>query len=95
MPFIFIPNAFTPNNDGINDVFLPSVNGPITRARLDVFDRWGELIFSTENTAAGWNGESNGTAVQDAVYSWTLTYKAVTSEGVQQEFLTGHVTLLR
>lgn len=94
-PYIHVPNAFTPNNDDINDVFLPVIDGDLRAYRLDVHDRWGELIFSSAAPGDAWDGTYNGTAVQDGVYVWTLTYRAESSEGKKQGTLRGHVTLLR
>ncbi len=93
--YIHVPNAFTPNDDGINDVFLPVVAGPVDRFQLDIFDRWGERIHSTENRNAGWDGTYAGVLSQDGIYVWTLTYRVLGPEGVKSERLTGHVTLLR
>lgn len=94
-PLIHVPNAFTPNGDGMNEVFLPVVSGAFDAYELLIFDRWGEAIFSSASPQGSWDGLVNGTPAQDGVYVWTIRYKAVTDEGVVQERLTGHVTLLR
>jgi len=94
-PLIHIPNAFSPNGDGMNDVFLPVIAGDMDALELLIFDRWGSVIFTANAPGAGWNGEVNGTPAQDGVYVWMLTYKALTDGGVVQKRLTGHVTLLR
>ena len=87
--------ASPPNGDGINDVFWPVINGDLAEYELDIFDRWGELIFRTQAPNEGWDGEFKGAAVQDGVYAWTIHYKAFGAEGVEQERLFGHVTLVR
>ncbi|MCC7502902.1 MAG: gliding motility-associated C-terminal domain-containing protein [Flavobacteriales bacterium] len=94
-PFVHVPNSFTPNGDGINEVFAPMVVGSFIRYELTIFDRWGEAIFSSSEPGKAWDGMVRGTPVQDGVYVWTLAYKAVSDEGVDQQRLTGHVTLLR
>ncbi len=94
-PDVHVPNGFTPNGDGINDVFGPVVYGRFVTYEFAVFDRWGERIFTTDQPGLPWDGSYNGTAVQDGVYVWTLRYKALGEDGVTQERLTGHVTLLR
>ena len=94
-PFVHVPNSFTPNGDGINEVFAPVVVGSFIRYELTIFDRWGEAIFSSSEPGKAWDGLVRGTPVQDGVYVWTLAYKAVSDEGVDQQRLTGHVTLLR
>ncbi|MBL7952921.1 MAG: gliding motility-associated C-terminal domain-containing protein [Flavobacteriales bacterium] len=93
--YIFVPNTFTPNGDGDNDLFLPSIAGPLDRYQLDIFDRWGERIHTTDDRSAGWDGQYNGVAAQDGVYVWTLHYRVLGPEGVKNERLVGHVTLLR
>ena len=94
-PFVHVPNSFTPNGDGINEVFAPVVVGGFVRYELTIFDRWGEAIFSSTEPGKAWDGLVRGTPVQDGVYVWTLAYKALSDEGVDQQRLTGHVTLLR
>ncbi|HMQ76640.1 MAG TPA: gliding motility-associated C-terminal domain-containing protein, partial [Flavobacteriales bacterium] len=94
-PYIYVPNAFTPDNDGMNDVFSPSVEGHLLQLTLDVFDRWGERIVTRELGDLSWDGTVNGMPAPDGVYPWVLRYKAMSRDGVRQERLTGHVTLLR
>jgi gliding motility-associated-like protein len=94
-PFVHVPNAFTPNGDGFNEAFVPVVDGVFESFELQVFDRWGERIFITASPGEAWDGTANGTPVQDGVYVWVLRYKALSVDGVVQERLTGHVTLLR
>ena len=58
--YIYTPNAFTPNNDGINDVFLPIINGfDSEKFSMFIFDRWGNLVFESQNLNLGWNGLSS------------------------------------
>lgn len=72
----FIPNAFTPNGNGLNDVFAPKFYG-ITEYRMLIFDRWGNQIFKTENMTEGWNGRVNGVGaeVQQDVYVYKIFTK--------------------
>jgi gliding motility-associated-like protein len=66
-PKIFYPTAFTPNADGLNDYFL--VSGQyIVDFRMNIFNRWGELIFSTGDITAGWDGRLNGKLVEEGTY---------------------------
>ncbi|MCB0795585.1 MAG: gliding motility-associated C-terminal domain-containing protein [Flavobacteriales bacterium] len=81
------PNAFTPNGDGANDIFLPVVLGARLYA-LSIFDRWGQLIYSTDDPNQGWDGAG----APDGLYlykAWLAEYSAVRKEFV------GMVTLLR
>ncbi|MCB0543895.1 MAG: gliding motility-associated C-terminal domain-containing protein, partial [Saprospiraceae bacterium] len=93
-PF-YAPNIFSPNDDGINDlwqVFLPCA---WLDFRLDVFDRWGNLVFSADDPEKGWNGRSKGKIAMPGVYVWRLTW---TGEryGEQKTYRDeGDVTLLR
>lgn len=93
---IFVANAFTPNGDDINDWFRPSVIGVEEDwYRFLVFDRWGELVFSTDDPDQAWNGGMNndGKPLPDGVYVWTLRAKdQFTTESAE---LVGTVTLLK
>jgi gliding motility-associated-like protein len=71
---VYIPNSFTPNGDGLNDVFKVSLYG-IRSYRLDIFDRWGEHLFSTSDLGAGWNGIYLGRPCQMDVYVYRLKYE--------------------
>jgi gliding motility-associated-like protein len=70
----FIPNAFTPNGDGVNDFFMVyGVN--IKQMKLLIFDRWGLLLFETTDQGNGWDGTYKGARVQEDVYVWKLVYE--------------------
>lgn len=94
---IFIPNSFTPNGDGVNDLFFP-VGNNIASVRLTVFDRWGARIFDGKDGNAAWDGTMNGQVVQNGVYVWKLNYRYF--EDVQQSIIgpamerMGHVTVV-
>jgi len=70
---IFIPNAFTPNDDNKNDVFKVS-GANVKDFELLIFNRWGEQIYRTTDITQGWDGKVNGRKVQIDVYVWKLTY---------------------
>ncbi|MBL7955912.1 MAG: gliding motility-associated C-terminal domain-containing protein [Flavobacteriales bacterium] len=93
--YVHVPNSFTPNNDGLNDVFLPVIDGPLDSYQLEIFDRWGERIHSTNAREEGWDGAYSGVASQDGVYVWKLAFRVLAPEGVRSEARIGHVTLLR
>lgn len=91
----FFPNAFTPDNDGINDVFLPK-GIYITQYRLLIFDRWGRTIFVSEDPLKGWDGKNNGEDTPEGVYIWLATFSHDYGDNiVRQLTLNGSVTLLR
>jgi gliding motility-associated-like protein len=91
---IFIPNAFTPNNDGFNDAFNPKFFG-IVKMELLIFNRWGDLIARVDETnKIGWNGLDDKTAekCKTDVYVWKMKY--TTALGNTEE-TNGKVTLMR
>lgn len=73
----YIPTAFTPNGDGLNDVFrivgLPPEH--ITDFNLQVFNRWGEVIFSTRDIEEGWDGSLKGEDCPEGLYVWAIYYR--------------------
>jgi gliding motility-associated-like protein len=71
---LFMANAFTPNGDGTNDRYVPGFNCNLTGFTLQIYDRWGMLVFETSNPDITWDGTHQGQpAVQD-VYVWKLEY---------------------
>jgi len=88
---IFIPNAFTPNGDGNNDVLYVYGN-TIQKLTFSVYDQWGELQFRTTNKAAGWDGTYKGHAQPVGVYVY---YAEVTLDNGQVVKKKGTVTLIR
>ncbi len=88
----WIPNCFTPDNDLLNDFYMPIAIGVINY-EFEIFDRWGELIFKTNNPKQGWNGNYKGKECKQDVYVWRITFKNVVSE--KREIHYGHVTLLK
>lgn len=89
---VFVPNAFTPNGDGKNDVFRPSLNGIKKLNYFNVYNRWGELVFSTSDKNFSWDGKWKGQPMSAGSYVWIL--KAVDLEGKFYQ-LRGTVTLIR
>jgi gliding motility-associated-like protein len=89
---LYVPNAFTPNNDGTNDVFYAYGN-QVTEFQMQVFDRWGNLIFASESLSLGWDGRANdGSEIaQQDVYVYKILVKD--HHGKKHEYL-GHVSLL-
>jgi gliding motility-associated-like protein len=70
---IWIPNAFTPNGDGNNEVFLPYIEN-VDLYRFMIFNRWGELIFETKDKYLGWDGTFNGDRSPGGAYGWRIDY---------------------
>ena len=96
-PFaIYIPNSFSPNNDGINDVFLVSGNAlDIEVFDLTIFNRWGQVVFHSTDPRIAWTGEfNNGEYYGDtSVYLYRLTVKSVFD--VESRELSGSIQLIR
>jgi gliding motility-associated-like protein len=88
-----VPNAFSPNGDGRNDVFRPVVRGQMFDYQLRIFNRWGELIFLSEDAHKGWDGKYKGVPVEVGTYVWWLSYKKV--PGGPINVLKGEVTVIR
>jgi gliding motility-associated-like protein len=89
---VFIPNVFTPNNDGKNDLFKATVFGPVKEFELVVYNRWGQEVFKTNDPARGWDGWVRGVAVQTNVYVWVCKYQI---EGSPLQMDKGSITLIR
>lgn len=93
---VFVPNAFTPNGDDRNERFKPSVLGAAEGYyEFMIFDRWGLLVFRTEDPNEGWTGgmDNSETMLPDGVYVWRL--KAKDQFSPEREDLIGTVTLLK
>ena len=91
---MYIPDAFTPNGDGINDVFQVKGAGFVEEGfEMRIYDRWGELIFKTNNVYEGWNGKVKGVDAKNDVYVYKIRC-FTTVQNIKKEFV-GHVTLYR
>lgn len=90
---IFIPNAFSPNGDGVNDRFVILNLEGLEDVQVRIYDRWGVLIFETRNPSEHWDGTKNGTPVQEGVYVYRIDLRE--PEGGDRLTRAGSVTLLR
>ena len=90
-PFVYVPNAFTPNGDGNNDV-LYIRSTIIEEATLRIFNRWGELVFETNDLTIGWDGTWRGEPIAPDVYDYYLDGFCVDG---QQFLIQGNITLIR
>jgi gliding motility-associated-like protein len=92
-PLVFVPNAFTPNGNGINDLFMPSTGFvDVSHYEFAIFNRWGELLYKTNTKTEGWDGRFAGDKCMPGVYVWTLTFRTAEGEFIDQK---GTVTLIR
>jgi gliding motility-associated-like protein len=94
---VFIPNAFSPNDDGINDRFrgFASSEVVVQAYELMVFDRWGNLMFHTKDLDAGWDGKFRGREQDPAVFVWWLRATVFHCGRVMELNKKGDVTLVR
>ncbi len=87
----FIPNAFTPNDDGVNDVFyIPDAN--FLRFEISVYDRWGNRVFFSDSPSFRWNGESAGKQVPSGVYVFVLSAASQRKADIKRS---GTITIVR
>jgi gliding motility-associated-like protein len=89
---LFVPSGFTPNGDGLNDVFRPMSVGYSQIKFFRVYDRWGELVFHTENISEGWDGTYKGHLCEVATYFWVLS---IINRFGKEEMIKGDVTLIK
>jgi gliding motility-associated-like protein len=89
---VYVPTGFTPNNDGKNDILRPTYIGIRQLDYFRVYNRWGQLIFSTNNTGLGWDGTIRGQKQQTGTFVWMV--KAIDYAGKVYE-LKGTTTLIR
>ena len=90
-PYVYVPNAFSPNGDGENDVLY--VRGRnITDLYFAIFNRWGEKVFETKDQSVGWDGYFRNRNSDPAVFDYYLKYFC---DGSKQYFQKGNVTLIR
>jgi gliding motility-associated-like protein len=89
---VYIPNAFTPNGDHLNDLFrVPSVN--LNRLiRFTIYNRWGKVVFQTTKINDGWDGNLNSLPQQEGIYIYNLQMETITGKRINQK---GTFTLVR
>ena len=91
----FVPNAFTPDGDEFNQVFKPIFTSGFDPFdyKFQIFDRWGELIFESNNPELGWDGTYQGKMVQSDIYNWRIEFKLALND--ERRIIHGHVNVLR
>ncbi len=89
----FLPNSFTPDFDGINDAWLPSAIG-VAQYNVRIYDRWGELIFESNDVKEPWQGNKKGSEyfVQNGIYNYIVTYQDLIGKTTQ---LKGNIIISR
>jgi len=94
---IFVPNAFSPNGDGLNDYFLPllSKDFKIEIRRLSIFDRWGNQVYRFYEGNPGWDGTFKGKQVPVGVYTWVMEYQVWIADEAIKRSDAGDLSLIR
>ena len=96
-PLYSLPNVFTPNGDGINDVYVPINNSSVDHVDMKILSRWGRQVFKTSDPEINWDGNdmNSSSACADGTYFFICDVYEITLTGIQQRTLQGSITLLR
>lgn len=97
-PLYELPNTFTPNGDGSNDLYIPIKNKFIDRVEFEVFNRWGNKVFETENPSLDWNGNTlSNKELADGTYYYTCRVFEQRVSGIEERpsLLKGYIHLIR
>jgi gliding motility-associated-like protein len=89
---IWVPKVFTPNGDGTNDWVRPIVNGVFNLTYFNIYNRWGNLLFTTNNISQGWDGRFKGAMQPNETYMWIIVGTNSSNERVQKR---GMISLVR
>ena len=91
----YVPNAFTPNKDGVNETFEPKMYN-IVSYKIIIYNRWGERIFTSTNPENQWDGTYQNKEVQQDVYVYKIIYSGYgEDQSIDKKQLVGTVTLIR
>lgn len=88
---VYVPNTFTPNGDGVNDVMYARSN-VILEIDFNIYDRWGQLVFHTDDITKGWDGVFNGKPCNPDVFGYYVKFKC---NNGKESFKKGNITLIR
>lgn len=90
--YVFLPDVFTPNEDGVNDIFVPVVSEGIQSYQLQVFNRWGGTFYSSVQSDSGWDGTDGANPVPEGIYVYHMIAKFSDTEVIEKK---GTITLYR
>jgi gliding motility-associated-like protein len=94
-PYLWVPNSFSPNGDGLNDVFKPKAQ-KVSDYQLTIYNRWGERVFQSAKVSEGWDGTIDGKRAAAGVYLYQMVYKLRNEEGtIRLNTKEGTVQLIR
>ncbi|HQW93282.1 MAG TPA: gliding motility-associated C-terminal domain-containing protein [Ferruginibacter sp.] len=89
---VFIPNSFTPNNDGRNDIFKPAISQLLALYHFTIYNRYGQTVFETGNQSAGWDGKYKGALQPQGGYTYHCRYRF---NGLGEKNVKGYFLLIR
>jgi gliding motility-associated-like protein len=90
---VYIPNSFTPNGDGLNDVFYIKTIAQFSKFNMFIYNRWGQLVFETDNATIGWDGTFNGRQVPVDVYNYKI--ETIDKESGGKKVYSGRVSVIK
>jgi gliding motility-associated-like protein len=91
-PGYYLPTAFTPNGDGLNDIARPYLVNMKSLKSFSVFNRWGNLVFFSTREGEGWDGKFKGVEQDSGVYAWILEFTNSENKHITEK---GHITIIR
>jgi len=96
-PTYSLPNFFSPNGDGIHDIFVPITNASVDHVDMKIFNRWGRLVYKTSDPQINWDGNdiNSGSASADGTYLFVCDVYEITLSGIQMRTIQGSITILR
>ncbi len=89
--YLYVPNAFTPDGNRFNNTFKVSSIG-IVDFEIFIFNRWGELLFTSDDVNFQWDGVYEGNLVKDGTYVWKIKYRSINED---EDTISGHITVVR
>ncbi|WP_212004483.1 gliding motility-associated C-terminal domain-containing protein [Chitinophaga sp. HK235] len=89
---VYMPTAFSPNNDGMNDYLRPVILGRVSKYLFTVYDRWGRIVFQSNEVNKGWDGKVKNVNADIGAYVWVCIYQL---EGDPEKIMKGAATLVR
>ena len=92
---LYVPNVFSPNGDGLNDVFQGFAGCEILGYRLKVFDRWGMLVYEGDQPDEGWNGDFRGKKAGQGAYVYLIEFEILNNGKTLRQVRQGTVALVR
>ncbi len=91
-----VPNVFTPNNDGQNDLFKPLISEKVKSMKMKIYNRWGQLIYESIQKNDGWNGNTTtGIAVPEGTYFYIINAEIIENGSSTDKIYKGTLTLMR